>query len=90
MPLLLFWRSNLVQMGILGPVILYILMMVEIKNRRTYAGFKSWDCEQQEYKKRQQPLWKSCGELFLALMLTRQILSTWNNHVYRETLLEQF
>jgi membrane-anchored protein YejM (alkaline phosphatase superfamily) len=74
----------------LGPIILYILMMVEIKNRRTYAGFKSWDREQQEYKKRQQALWKYCGELFLALMLTRQILSTWNNHLYRELLLEQY
>jgi membrane-anchored protein YejM (alkaline phosphatase superfamily) len=72
------------QISFLGPISLFIVMVVEIKNRRTYASFESWDRDRQELEKRQQPLWKSCGELFLALVLTRQVLLTWYDHLYRE------
>lgn len=74
------------QITLVGPLCLYILMRTEIKNRRIYARFKKWYLEYIELDKRHQPLWKVCCELLLAVILTRQILSTWFDHFYREGL----
>lgn len=78
------------QISLLGPISLYVVMMVEIRNRQMFASFKSWIHESLELDMRRQSLWKVCCELLLAVILTRQILGNWYDHLCRAKLSEQW